>query len=73
LYVDSLSGVPDRIFRVDVSTGRRTFWKELHPSQKAGVRLSQVLITPDGRTFLHSYSRLLSNLYMVTGVPAGAR
>ena len=73
LYVSALSGAPHQIFRIDVTTGRRTLWKELHPSQKAGVRLSQVSITPDGRTVLHSYSRLLSNLYVVSGISTKAR
>jgi Tol biopolymer transport system component len=68
LYVSSASGVPQRIWRVDISTGTRTLWKEAFPSQPAGVRLSQVAVTPDGRTVLHSYAQLLTNLYVVAGV-----
>ena len=37
-------------------------------SQTAGMRLSQISMTPDGRTFLHSYARLLSNLYVAEGL-----
>ena len=62
------SNVPHRVFRVDLSTGQRTLWKELHPPQVAGIRLSQVSVTPDGRSFLHMYSRLLSNLYVADGL-----
>ena len=40
------------------------------PTQPAGVRLSEVAMTPDGRTTLHSYSQLLANLYIVSGVVA---
>jgi Tol biopolymer transport system component len=68
LYVSSESGAPQRIWRVDLSTGSRTLWKEVIPSQPAGVRLSMVAVTPDGRTVLHSYARLLTNLYVVAGV-----
>jgi serine/threonine protein kinase len=68
IYVSRLSGAPNRIFRIDVATGRRTFLREVNPSQRAGVRLSEVFLTPDGSTILHSYSRLLSNLYVMHGL-----
>lgn len=35
----------------------------------AGARLSWVFLTPDGRFWVHSYSRLLIDLYAVEGVP----
>ena len=68
LLVAGPSNVPHRVFRIDLSTGQRTLWKELHPPQVAGIRLSQVSVTPDGRSFLHMYSRLLSNLYVANGI-----
>jgi eukaryotic-like serine/threonine-protein kinase len=68
LFVAGPSGVPQQVFRIDLSTGRRSPWKELRPSQIAGIRLSQVSVTPGGRSFLHMYSRLLSNLYVAEGI-----
>ena len=68
LYVSNLIGIPQRIARLDLVTGRRTPHKELMPSQAAGVRRTELSITPDGRTVLFSYSRLLSSLYVVTGL-----
>jgi Tol biopolymer transport system component len=68
LLVAGPSNVPHRVFRIDLSTAQRTLWKELHPPQVAGIRLSQVSVTPDGRSFLHMYSRLLSNLYVADGI-----
>jgi serine/threonine protein kinase len=68
LYVSSPTGVPQQIWRVDLATGARTLWKEVSPSQPAGVRLSQLTVTPDGKTILHSYAQLLTNLYVVEGV-----
>jgi Tol biopolymer transport system component len=59
------STVPMRIVRVDLATGARTPWKELTPSQVAGLRLGHVMLTPDGRSIVYSYSSLLSNLYVV--------
>jgi eukaryotic-like serine/threonine-protein kinase len=68
LFVAEPSNVPHRVFKIDLSTGRRELWKELRPSQAAGIRWSAVSVTPDGRTFLHMYSRLLSNLYVAEGI-----
>ena len=68
LFVAGAANVPHRVFRIDLATGQRTLWKELTPSQVAGIRLSQVSVTPDGRSFLHMYSRLLSNLYVADGI-----
>ena len=68
VYVTTGAELPRRIFRIDLATGRRSLWKELVTSQTAGMRLSQISMTPDGRTFLHSYARLLSNLYVAEGL-----
>jgi hypothetical protein len=68
LYVSNLIGIPQRITRVEIATGARTPHKELMPSQVAGVRRTELNMTPDGRTILFSYSRLLSSLYVVTGL-----
>jgi eukaryotic-like serine/threonine-protein kinase len=68
LFVSNLIGIPQRITRVDIATGRRTPHKELMPSQAAGVRRTELSMTPDGRTVLFSYSRLLASLYVVNGL-----
>jgi len=68
IYVSNVIGVPQRIYRVDLATGRRTLHRELNPSQVAGVRRTELSITPDGRTVLFSYSRLLASLYVVDGL-----
>jgi hypothetical protein len=68
VYVSNLIGIPQRITRVDLTTGRRTPHKELMPSQAAGVRRTELSMTPDGRTVLFSYSRLLADLYVVNGL-----
>ena len=72
-YVSRLSPAPNRIFRIELATGRRTFFREVNPSQRAGVRLSQVFLTSDGATILHSYSRLLSHLYVMHGLAPAPR
>jgi dipeptidyl aminopeptidase/acylaminoacyl peptidase len=68
LYVSNLIGIPQQITRVDIATGRRTPHKELMPSLASGVRRTELSMTPDGRTILFSYSRLLASLYVVNGL-----
>jgi Tol biopolymer transport system component len=69
MFVSTGPGLPHRIVRLDLATGRREPWKELMPSQVAGTRLTQVQPTRDGRAFVHTYSQLLSNLYVAEGLP----
>ena len=69
LYVWRRGDVPVRVFRVDVGTGRRELWKELLPADPAGVeRISNVLVTPDGKGYAYCYARLLSDLFVVEGL-----
>jgi hypothetical protein len=68
VYVTRGSMPPWRIERVDVTSGHRTLWKEVAASQSAGVRLSIVAMSPHGSTLVHSYSQLLSTLYLVDGI-----
>jgi hypothetical protein len=69
LYVWRRGDVPVRVFRVDVETGRRELWKELLPADPAGVeRISNVLVTPDGKGYAYCYARLLSDLFVVEGL-----
>jgi serine/threonine protein kinase/Tol biopolymer transport system component len=69
LYLWKRGDVPARVTRVDVATGRRELWKNLLPSDPAGVeRISNVLVTPDGKGYAYCYARLLSDLFVVEGL-----
>ncbi|HEY3203822.1 MAG TPA: protein kinase [Thermoanaerobaculia bacterium] len=69
LYVYRIGDVPARIFRLDLSTGRRELWKELTPPDPAGTNTIQnVQITPDGRAYAYFYGQVLSDLYLVEGL-----
>ncbi len=60
---------PARVSRVDVETGKREVWKDLLPADPAGVeRISNVLVTPDGKGYAYCYARLLSDLFVVEGL-----
>jgi len=56
-----------KLYRLDVSSGKKEFWKEIGPSDTVGARMSNVVITPDGKSYAYSYQRDVSNLYLVTG------
>jgi Tol biopolymer transport system component len=66
-----LSTVKDRsrIYRLDLASGRRELWKELHPSDPAGIRiLRRLRITPDGKSIAYGLVRTASELYLVEGL-----
>jgi hypothetical protein len=64
------ASLPARIQRLDLKTGNREPWKELRPTDAAGVRSDNlaVFVPPDGRSYLYSYRRELSDLYLVDGL-----
>ncbi len=70
LLVTSRPGeLPAKIFRIDIASGRRELVKQLTPLDPAGVfSIDPVRITPDGKAYVYSYRRLLSELYLVEGL-----
>ena len=57
-----------RLYRVDVSTGSRSLWKELKTPDPVGVTMFSVVMTPDGGSYGYSYQRDVSDLYTISGV-----
>ena len=57
-----------RIFRIDASTGKRSVWREIQPPDAVGVTMQSVALTPDGGTYVYSYQRDLSDLYLMSGL-----
>jgi len=69
IYIYKPGDLPARVYRLDLSTGHKTPWKELMPSDSAGVsRIGPILVTPDGKSCLYGYHRILSDLYLVEGL-----
>ena len=69
LYVLRRSEAPARVYLVDLETGRRTLWRELSPPDPAGViQIGPIVITPDGKSYVYSYRRILDDLYLVKGL-----
>src|SRR5712692_5577023 len=69
LYIYQPGELPARVDRLDVQTGQRTLWKQLMPSDPAGVEtIGPILMTPDASTCVFGYHRMLSDLYLVEGL-----
>jgi hypothetical protein len=68
LFVARSGELPWKVRRHEIASGRETPWTEIAPSQVAGARLSQIFLTPNGRYWVHSYSRMLVDLYTATGI-----
>jgi Tol biopolymer transport system component len=69
LYLWKRGDVPARITRVELESGKREPWKSLIPADPAGVeRISNVVVTPDGKGYAYCYTRLLSDLFVVEGL-----
>ncbi len=69
LYIYQPGELPARVYRLDVQTGQRTLWKELMPYDPAGVEnIGPILMTPDAKTCVFGYHRMLADLYLVEGL-----
>ena len=61
--------VPLQVVRLDIETGNRENWKTFVPSDGTGVySITEFAITPAGDSYAYSYRRLLSQLYLVSGL-----
>ena len=69
VYVFQPRQQPMRIYRLNVVTGQRQLFRELHPNDPIGLcDMSHVLVSADGKAYVYSYTRMLSDLYMVKGL-----
>jgi Tol biopolymer transport system component len=69
LYLAVRQEMSIRVYRFDPSTGRRELLKEIMPADLAGVfGFNRIFMTPDGKGYAYSVSRVLSDLYVVEGL-----
>jgi len=57
--------------RVDLSTGRREPWKRVEPADPVGLigfQPASVHMTPDGKSYVYTYWKVLTELYLVDSV-----
>jgi Tol biopolymer transport system component len=60
---------PAEVYGVEVSTGRRRLLYTLAPIDSAGLwTIWPIRLTPDGKSYVYSDYRILSDLYLATGL-----
>ena len=58
-----------KIYRLNIVTGQRQFFKEVTPVDVTGLcEVNHIILSPDGRSYIYGYTRLLSDLYLVEGL-----
>ncbi|HXN20685.1 MAG TPA: hypothetical protein VN875_20290 [Candidatus Binatus sp.] len=69
MYVYQWKQSPVKVYRLNVLTGQRQLFREMTPPDVAGLQnISHIHFSADGRAYVYSYSRLLSELYLVKGL-----
>jgi hypothetical protein len=62
-------GMPYRIDRLELATGRLTPWKALRPDDLTGAtHIVGVALTTDGEAYAYTYGRYFQDLYLVEGL-----
>jgi len=66
VYVGTFGRIPATLYKVDLRSGDRVEWSTAMPADPAGlINVGPILVTPDGKQTCYSYTRLLSDLYIV--------
>jgi predicted Ser/Thr protein kinase len=61
--------IPCSIYRIETATGNREFWHAIGPRNPSGVSgVNSMRMSRDGRSFVASYMRDISELYIARGV-----
>ena len=69
VFVSPVMEVPRTVYRVDLSTGKRSFWKALAPADLVGViEIWSIQVSADEQSYCYSYARNISDLYLVEGL-----
>jgi serine/threonine protein kinase/Tol biopolymer transport system component len=69
IYFFNREGLPTRIFRLELATGKKDLVKEFMPAEPGGITgMRAVTMTGDARTITFNYRRRLSELFVVEGL-----
>ena len=69
LWIFRRGQVPAEVLQLEIVTGERRLWKTLSPADATGVySINDFKVTRDGRAYFYSYKRVLSQLYVVSGL-----
>ena len=69
LLVRDMGSVPARVSRIDLASGRAKAWREIGPANLTGVQaIFRLFFTPDLRSYVYSFDRMLVQLYLAEGL-----
>jgi dipeptidyl aminopeptidase/acylaminoacyl peptidase len=68
VYLIRPTSLPSLVYRVDLASQQKVVWKDLTPSDRAGIIFSAAALARDGKAYVYNFIRTLSDLYMVTGL-----
>ena len=68
IYVMESFSVPLLVYRIELDSGKRTLWKDLTPTDPAGINYPSAILARDGDAYVFNFSRILSDLYVVDGL-----
>ena len=70
VFVFNRNGIPAKVQRLNLKTGRREPLREIAPADRAGLedRLGSVQFTPEGKTYVYSFTQNLAELHLVEGL-----
>ncbi len=69
LFVANYGIIPVPVYQIEVITGRRKLVYNLAPRDAAGLwDIAPILLTPDGKSYVYSDYKILSDLYVASGM-----
>jgi len=68
IFTTESDGLVIKVFRRNLATGRREAWREITPADPTGILSFRPLLSADGRSYVYSFWRSLSRLYVVEGL-----
>jgi hypothetical protein len=69
IIVATWTGPQARVESLDIASGRRTLIREITMSDPAGALTTpELFVSPDGQSYVYGSPRMLSTLYLVTGL-----
>ena len=70
IYVIAWGGPKARVDALDLSTGRRTFVRDITIEDPAGMLMDtpDLYLSADASSYAYGYTRMLSTLYVITGL-----
>jgi Tol biopolymer transport system component len=69
IFVYRFGEIPAKVYGVDLTSGQRKLWKQLVPSDSAGIdTIRGIELSGDSKSYVYGYIRTLSDLYLVEGV-----